>query len=133
MTKTTLYRIEELEKEIEELENELNERGKDFYNDYDITSTKYLSDLFHEYADSNTSIYYSDIEEYYKTHIVESSNALKDFGYTLNDFEDLEDAMHRGSQLAEYTEIYTELAVNEDIFNEIIEKLEELEELKGEN
>ncbi len=127
-----IERIEELKKEIEELENQLNERGQDFYNDYDITSAKYLEDLYHEYADNNTSIYYSDIEEYYKNHIVESSNALKDFGYTLNDFEDLEEAMHKGAQLAEYSEIYNELAENEEIFNEIIEKLEELEELESE-
>lgn len=125
-------RIEELRKEIEELKNQLNERGQDFYNDYDLKSIKYLSDAFHEYADSNTSIYYSDIEEYYKNHIQESSNALKEFGYTLNDFEDLEEAMHKGAQLAEYSEIYNELAENEDIFNEIIEKLEEIEELESE-
>ena len=125
-------RIEELRKEIEELESELNERGAEFYNNYDIASAKYLCDLFHEYADSNTSIYYSDIEEYYKNHIKESSDALKEFGYTLNDFEDLDEAMHKGSQLAEYNEIYSELAENEDIFNEIIEKLEEIEELESE-
>ena len=61
-----MERIEELRKEIEELESQLNERGRDFYNDYDITNIKYLSDAFHEYADSNVSIYYCDIEEYYK-------------------------------------------------------------------
>ena len=126
-----IKRIEELKAEIEELENQLNDRGQDFYNDYDITSTKYLSDLFHEFADSNVSIYYSDIEEYYKNHITESCEALKEYGYTLNDFEDLEEAMHKGSQLAEYNEIYSELAENEEIFLEIIEKLEEIEELEN--
>ena len=125
-------RIEELRKEIEELENQLNERGQDFYNDYDLQLIEYLSDAFSEFADSNTSIYYSDIEEYYKNHIQESSDALKEFGYTLNDFEDLEEAMHKGAQLAEYNEIYRELAENEEVFNEIIEKLEEIEELESE-
>lgn len=125
-------RIEELRKEIEELEEQLNKRGKALYNDYDITSVKYLSDLFHEYADNNTSIYYCDIEEYYKNHIAESSNALKEFGYTLNDFEDLEEAMRKGAQLAEYNEIYNELAENESIFEELIEKFEEMEELEKE-
>lgn len=125
-------RIEELRKEIEELESELNERGADFYNTYDIANIRYLSDTFHEYADSNTSIYYSDIEEYYKNHIQESNDALKEFGYNLSDFEDLEEAMHKGAQLAEYSEIYNELAENESIFEEIIEKLEELEELEKE-
>lgn len=125
-------RIKELKEEIEELESRLNDRGLEFYNDYDITSINYLSDAFHEYADNNTSIYYSDIEEYYKNHIQESSDALKEYGYNLSDFEDLEDAMHKGSQLAEYNEIYNELAKNEEIFLEIIEKLEEIEELENE-
>lgn len=127
-----IKRIEELRKEIEELENQLNDRGLDFYNNYDITSMRYLSDNFHEYADSNVSIYYSDIEEYYKNHITESCEALKEYGYTLNDFEDLEEAMHKGSQLAEYNEIYSELSENESIFEELIEKFEELEELEKE-
>lgn len=125
-------RIKELKEEIEELESRLNERGLEFYNDYDITSIKYLSDAFHEFADSNTSIYYSDIEEYYKNHTIESSNALIEYGYNLSDFSDLDEAMHKGAQLAEYNEIYSELTENEEIFLEIIEKLEEIEELKNE-
>lgn len=130
MKMNKMERIEELRKEIEELESQLNERGQGFYNDYDIADIKYLDDAFHEYADSNVSIYYCDIEEYYKNHIQESSDALKEYGYNLSDFEDLEEAMHKGSQLAEYSEIYNELAENEDIFNEIIEKFEEIEELE---
>ena len=122
----------EIMEEIEKLESQLNERGKEFYNDYDIANAKYLDDLFHEYADSNASIYYSDIEEYYKNHIKESCDALKEYGYTLNDFEDLEDAMHKGSQLAEYNEIYEEVAENEEIFEQIKELMEELEELESE-
>ena len=125
-------RIEELKKEIEELESQLNERGKEFYSDYDIKSIEYLGDAFHEFADSNTSIYYSDIEEYYKGHIQESSDALKEFGYNLSDFSDLDEAMHKGAQLAEYNEIYSELAENEEIFEQIKELMEELEELESE-
>lgn len=125
-------RIKELKEEIEELESRLNERGEEFYNDYDITNIKHLSDAFHEYADNNTSIYYSDIEEYYKSHTTESSNALIEYGYNLSDFSDLDEAMHKGAQLAEYNEIYNELAENESIFEELIEKFEELEELENE-
>lgn len=125
-------RKEEIMKEIEELESQLNERGQEFYNDYDIKSIEYLSDAFSEFADGRVSIYYSDIEEYYKNHIQESSDALKEFGYTLNDFEDLDEAMHKGSQLAEYSEIYNELAENEEIFEQIKELMEELEELESE-
>ena len=128
-----MERIEELKNEINDLYEQLNERGQEFYDNYDIASIRYLGDIFHEYADSNVSIYYSDIEEYYRNHIRESSDALQEYGYNLSDFEDLEEAMHKGSQLAEYSEIYNELAENEDIFNEIIEKLEEIEELEKED
>lgn len=128
-----MERIEELKKEIEELEGQLNERGQEFYRDYDITNIRYLSDAFHEYADSRVEIYYNDIDEYYQNHIRESSDALKEFGYTLQDFDDLQDACRKGAQIAQYSEIYNELAENEDIFNEIIEKLEEIEELEKED
>lgn len=125
-------RVKELKEEIEELESCLNERGQDFYNDYDLQSIEYLSDAFSEFADSRVSIYYSDIEEYYNNHIQESSDALKEFGYNLSDFEDLEEAMHKGAQLAEYNEIYREVAENEEIFEQIKELMEELEELESE-
>lgn len=125
-------RKEEIMKEIEELESQLNERGKEFYNDYDLQSIEYLSDAFSEFADGRASIYYSDIEEYYKGHIQESSDALKEFGYNLSDFSDLDEAMHKGAQLAEYNEIYGEVAENEEIFEQIKELMEELEELESE-
>lgn len=127
-----MERIEELKNEINDLYEQLNERGQDFYNDYGILTIDYLDGAFHEFADSNVSIYYSDIEEYYQNHIKESSDALQEYGYSLSDFRDLEEAMHKGSQLAEYLEIYNEVAENEDIFNEIIEKFEEIEELEKE-
>lgn len=125
-------RKEEIMKKIEELENQLNEGGKEFYNDYDLQSIEYLSDAFNEFADGRVSIYYSDIEEYYKSHIQESSDALKEFGYNLSDFSDLDEAMHKGAQLAEYNEIYEEVAENEEIFEQIKELMEELKELESE-
>lgn len=125
-------KIEKLESEIKDLESQLNERGQEFYGEFDLLSVKYLSDAFAEFADSNTSIYYSDIEEYYKNHVKESSDALKEFGYNLSDFEDLDEAMRKGAQLAEYNEIYSKVAENEDIFNEIIKKMGKLQELKEE-
>ena len=125
-------RKEEIMKEIEELESQLNERGKEFYNDYDLQSIEYLSDAFSEFADGRVSIYYSDIEEYYKNHTVSSSNALVEYGYNLSDFESLDEAMHKGAQLAEYNEIYGEVAENEEIFEQIKELMEELEELESE-
>ena len=88
----------------------------------DLSNYCYLSDLITEFADGNVNIYYNDIEDYYKEHIKESSDALKEFGYDLSDFEDLEDAMHKGSQLAQFLEIECELYEDD--------RLEELQNLQ---
>ena len=116
--------------EIEEIKERLNDITVVFIGNYDITSTSYIEDYMSEYADSMVSIYYSDIDEYYQSHIQESSDALKEFGYTLNDFEDLEDACRRGAQLAEYQEYYNELMQDFDDVEQLKELYEELEELE---
>lgn len=128
-----IERIEELKNEINDLYEQLSDYGKEFYDDYDITTINDLSDAFYEFADGRVDIYYNDIDEYYENHIQESSDALKEFGYTLKDFDDLQDACRKGAQLAQCNEICCELSQNEDIFNEIIEKFEEIEELEKED
>lgn len=116
-----MLKIEEIKKQIEEITEELNDWQRDFVAEYDLTSIRYLSDCITEFADANVNIYYSDIEDYYRDHIAESSEALKEFGYNLSDFADLEEAMHKGAQIAQFIEIEAEL--HED------NRLEELQQL----
>lgn len=126
-----MLKIEEIKKEIEELTEELNDWQKDFINDYDLTDIDYLSDCIAEFADSNVNIYYSDIEEYYRDHITESSEALKEYGYNLSDFADLDEAMHKGSQIAQFMEIETEL-YEDNRLEELQQLYEELEAAEAE-
>jgi hypothetical protein len=125
-------RIKELKKEIEDLESRLNDWGKIFYEEWDITSIKYLGDAFSEFADGRVDIYYSDLEDYYEEHPKECLEALKEFGYSLDNFSDLNDLIYKGAAVAQYQEVFTEVAENEYIFEELIEKFEELEELEKE-
>lgn len=118
--------------EIEELKKELNDMQKDFLGDYNLLDINYLDDAISECADNQVYIYSSDIVRYYNNHMKEASDALLEFGYELKDFNDLEDASRKGSQLAQYLEILSELYEGnrlEELKNLLFE-LEELEELK---
>lgn len=129
-------RIEEIKEEIEELKEKLNDFSKDFLTDYTYNNAcefgTYIEDSMTEYADEHVNIYYSDIDEYFNNHIQESSDALKEYGYTLNDFDDLQDACRKGAQLAQYQELYTELSEDLEILEEIKELFDELEGLENE-
>lgn len=129
-----LFRLrkEEIMQEIEEIKEGLNDVTANFVNEYDITSISYIEDYMSEYADSMVSVYYSDIDEYYQSHIQESSDALREFGYCLENFSDLEEACRKGAQLAEYQEYYNELIENLEDVEELKELLEELEEIEEE-
>lgn len=112
-------------KKLEEIKNKMNDTTRDFLESYydslttnDTVHDYYIGDLMHEFADSRVNIYYSDIEEYYKEHMQESSNALIEYGYELKDFDSLEEAMHRGSQMAQYQEIYND--IEEDLIEEYL-------------
>lgn len=115
----------EKEKRLNEIKEKMNDTTTDFLENYYSSLTTngtvhdyYISDLMNEYADSMVNIYYNDIENYYKEHMQEASNALFEYGYELKDFETLEEAMHKGSQLAQYNEIYND--IEEDLIEEYL-------------
>lgn len=124
------------ENEILERIDEIKENLKgdytlDFLNAWEGYITD-LSDNVSEFADNNTYIYYCDIDEYFENHIDESTDALKEFGYNLSDFSDLKEACRKGAQIAQYNEIYNDIMQDEDELEELKELYEELEELKSE-
>lgn len=126
-------RKEEIKERIEEIKEEISGSwAADFVADWwdSLAGIRYLSDAVSEYADNNVSIYYCDIDKYYQEHIKESSDALKEYGYNLSDFEDLEEACRKGAQIAEYDEIYRDIMQYEDELEELQELLEELNEIE---
>ena len=80
-------------------------------------STRYISsssiaEIFDEIADSNTSIYYSDIAQYIGTHIDEVNEAIEEFGW-----EGCGSDLYKAGQMAEYSTIQRDL---EDHIDDII-------------
>lgn len=144
-------RKEEILKEIEKIKELLNEEQKDFFNDYmtncvqvydkeadklqpvrTLTSVDYLNDDMWEYADSQVSVYYYNQVEYYREHVKECMDAFNEYGYSLKDFDDLEDAVAKAGACGWFQEIYNKLCENDKLeeLNDLIEELEELEDEK---
>lgn len=119
----------------EELEADMNGSAWDFANDHDICDSYYLSDAFTEWADSNTSIYYSDQREYYYNNSEECDFALTMLydGATLGDMirkQGLDSIICLAGACGEYEAIYNELSDNEEEIKKllVINHLLELEE-----
>ena len=110
---------EHLEQLFNETYSELNESSKDFVGDHSADESSYLSDAFMEFADSNTSIYYSDQRQYFNEHTEECENALLEL-YDSDSIADyikkngLDGLICHAGAVGEYDSIYRELSDNED-------------------
>ena len=67
---------ENLEQLFNEAYSELSDTSKDFVGEHSADESSYLDDAFREFADSNTSIYYSDQRQYFNEHTEECENSL---------------------------------------------------------
>lgn len=118
-----LEKIKELKEETYE---RMSDNAKDFVDDYDyhFDSIHHISDDFTEFADSHTSIYYEDQRNYYRNNTDECMNALRDFGFTLEDMAkeglDLDDMICKAGAVGEFREIENELYQDEDEIKEYI-------------
>jgi len=77
----------------------------------------YISDLISEYADSNTSIYYSDIEEFGKNNMDRVNQAISEFGW-----EGCGSDLHKAMQMGEYCENQENAHTDVQNFKEWIEE-----------
>ena len=100
----TKFKVSEIER------NNLNS-FIDCLNDY---SRGYICDIISEIADSNTSIYYSDIIEFISNNVEEVDDAIKEFGW-----DGCGSDLYKAGQVAECrkneNEMYNEL--EEGLFN----------------
>lgn len=103
------FNIEKLENLKNEIERNLSDYSLDFVNDYSVNSYGYISDAISEFADSNTSIYYSDQRKFYYENTELCENVLLDFGYDLNqmlkDGDTLDDLICKAGSIGEYYKI----------------------------
>lgn len=102
----------------------MNENSIDFV---ECNYSGYFCDCFHEYADSNTSIYYYDQRQYYNEHVDECMNALEEYGYTGEALSDLlkkcgniEGLVCKAGAIGEYSAIYNELSSDEENIKKLI-------------
>ena len=91
---------------MEDLKKYMNDISTDFIYSYGLESYGYICDSFNEFADSETSIYYSEQKEFYNNNVELCEQALLDYGYNLNDMlrngDTLEDLICRAGAIGEY-------------------------------
>ena len=88
---------------------QLSEHAKDFINEYGASDSGYICDLTTEFADSNTSIYYSEIKNFIINNFEAVENAINEFGWGGCGSD-----LYKAGQMAEFLTIeraiYDELA-----------------------
>ena len=110
---------EQLQKMYDEIYNDLNDSSKDFVDDHNADDSVDLYDAFTEFADSRTSIYYSDQRQYYNEHTEECERALLEL-YDSNSIADyikkngLDGLICHAGAVGEYEAIYRELSEDDD-------------------
>jgi hypothetical protein len=117
-----------LEEKKEELEGEVNEISKDFASDYDLNSSSYFCDLFTEYADSQVSIYTSDLFEWAKYNYEYIEEAVAEFGIDERNFDFL--GVIKSGQYLQNTELLYQdekEIVSLMVVNYLLENEEEIE------
>lgn len=112
--------------------NDFTDYTKDFIEQYGecLKEGKDFYDMAREFADQNVSFYYDDNRNYYFDHEEECMSALRSWGYNLDDFETLSDAITKAGQLGEYMEIFNEIIDNEDEIMEYLDLTMTKEEIR---
>lgn len=128
-----------------EIESNLGDYALDFVDNHSADDNDYISDAISEFADYNTSVYYSDHREFYHKNQDLCDNALIEYGYSLDDMIKegckLDDIICKAGAIGEYSkienEIYSEidnilklLLINYIIENEIEIDAEVLENVE---
>lgn len=86
---------------IHEIKNGLGDDAPtDISNICDYSETAYISDIFAEWADGETSIYYNDIIKYISEHVEAVNDAIEEFGW-----DGCGSDLYKAGQMAEYLEI----------------------------
>ena len=99
------------------LDEHLNyQEFKDFDELISYLDGGYIQDAISEFADSNTSIYYSDIEEYAKNNYDRINDTISEFGW-----DGCGEDLNKASQLAEYCEIQEKCYEDTQVFKKFLE------------
>lgn len=119
----------EIKKKLYELKEQMEETASgyslDFVSDYEADSSSYLSDAFHEFADNNISVYYSDQFKYYEENQSECEDALLELcdGETIMEkikHEGLYNVCCYAGVCGEYNKITSDLYEDEEIIKKLL-------------
>ena len=96
-----------------EIERNLGDYALDFVDGRRVEDDVYISDAISEFADNNTSIYYSDQREFYYKNSDLCDDALVEYGYSLDDMikegYSLDDMICKAGAIGEYSTIENNL------------------------
>lgn len=98
-----------MENIIKNLENKMNDYSVDFVNDYYNADSMYLCDAISEFADSNTSIYYSEIMDFIAKNPEAVNDAINEFGW-----DGCGKDIYKAGQMAEYQDIQNDIYADID-------------------
>ena len=99
----------------------LNGYSQDFITGSDADNSQYICDAISEFADNNTSIYYSDIEGFMSNNIDKVNDTISEFGW-----DGCGSDLHRAGQLAEFC------SIEQEIYNNLTEENKEVLNLLSE-
>lgn len=95
---------------IKEIKASMSDNAIDFTDEYfGYSGNAYISDLFHEFADNHTSIYYYDIIKYISEHVEDVSRTIDEFGW-----DGCGADLYKAGQTAQFQEIFMELESDRD-------------------
>ena len=87
---------------------QLSEHAQNFINEYGASDSGYICDLISGFADSNTSIYYTDIKNFIVNNLDAVTDAINELGW-----DGCGGDLYKAEQMAEYLTI--ERAVYDDL------------------
>lgn len=110
---------------ISEYSNQIEDITSENYQDLEsVVEYTYYQDHISEYADSNTPIYYSDIDERY-------NRQVNNNGYCIDDaiYEGLCEPMESESDISHSKQVAIYMQIEQDTYEEIRDFVSELENL----
>jgi hypothetical protein len=86
----------------------LNGYSQDFITDSDAESSQYICDAISDFADRNTSVYYSSIKEFICNNFDKVEEAINEFGW-----DGCGGDLYKAGQMAEF------MSIEQEIYNEL--------------
>lgn len=115
--KKEVLSVELLKAKRDDLSSNISTVAQDFVETYEATSSAYFCDAFQEFADSQTSVYYSDQRRYYNEHPSDCEDALMEL-YSPEDLADIIKKEGLGGLLCKAGAVGEYQSIENDLYND---------------